>query len=77
MCVANKKEHDKRVRYNRTRSSIHASTSTQLYKAFSLDSTFVPQETVVKSNLISQYHPVNQGNPLYNWVLGGYNRYEA
>ena len=27
-----------------------------------------PHETVVKSNLISQYHPVNQGNPLYNWV---------
>ena len=28
-----------------------------------------PQETVVKSNLISQYHPVNQGNSSYNWVL--------
>ena len=24
---------------------------------------------VVKSNLIGQNHPVNQGNPLYNWVL--------
>ena len=31
-----------------------------------------PQETVVKSNLISQYHPVNLGKPLYNWVLIGY-----
>ena len=30
-----------------------------------------PQETVVKSNLISQYHPVNQENPLYNWVQSG------
>ena len=27
-----------------------------------------PFETVVKSNLIGQNHPVNQGNPLYNWV---------
>ena len=25
--------------------------------------------TVVKSNMIDQNHPVNQGNPLYNWVL--------
>ena len=24
--------------------------------------------TVVKSNMIDQNHPVNQGNPLYNWV---------
>ena len=28
-----------------------------------------PSGTVVKSNLIGQYHPVNKGNPLYNWVL--------
>ena len=27
-----------------------------------------PLGTVVKSNLIDQYDPVNQGNPLYNWV---------
>ena len=25
--------------------------------------------TAVKSNLIGQNHPVDQGNPLYNWVL--------
>ena len=29
-----------------------------------------PMRTVVKSNLIGKNHPVNQGNPLYNWVLG-------
>ena len=28
-----------------------------------------PLGTVVKSNLIGQKHLVNQGNPLYNWVL--------
>ena len=33
-----------------------------------------PHEAVVKSNLISQYHPVNKGNPLYNWVLELLNR---
>jgi len=26
--------------------------------------------TVVMSNLTGQNHLVNQGNPLYNWVLG-------
>ena len=29
-----------------------------------------PLRTVVKSNQIKQNHPANQGNPLYNWVMG-------
>ena len=27
-------------------------------------------KTVLKSNLINQNDPVNQGNPLYNWMQG-------
>ena len=30
-----------------------------------------PLGTVVKSNLIGQNQPINEGNPLYNWMLDG------